>query len=124
MGYESKLVVVQKWSFDKGYSNSFGETIAEIKLAGMPGSFFPINKTFENELEEGKKIFMNDGEVSEVDTDCYGERLRYTTPEKLLKVLHKCEGEEHYRRTEMAINLLKSFTTKDWDNIFVFHYGY
>lgn len=123
MGYESKLVVVQKWNFDSG--DSFGETIAELNLCGMPNSFFPINETFENELEEGKKIYMNDGEVSEVDEDKYGERLRYTTPEKLLKVLYKCESEEYYRRTEMAINLLKSFVRNDaWDNIFVFHYGY
>ena len=122
MGYESKLVVVMKWSFED--SDTFGETVAELNLAGMPNSFFPIDETFENELEEGKKIYMNDGEVSEVDEDKYGERLRYTTPEKLIQVLHKCEGEEHYRRTEMAINLLKSFTTKDWNNIFVFHYGY
>ena len=122
MGYESKLVVVRKWSFED--VSSFGETIAELKLAGMPNSFFPINETFENELEEGKKIFMYDGEVGELDTDKYGKKLRYTTPEKLLQILYKCEAEEHYRRTEMAINLLKSFTTKDWDNIFVFHYGY
>ena len=122
MGYESKLVVVKKWNFES--TDSFGETIAELNLSKMPNTFFPIDETFENELEKGMKIYMNDGEVSEVDEDKYGDRLRYTTPEKLLKVLHKCEGEEHYRRTEMAINLLRSFTTNDWDNIFVFHYGY
>lgn len=117
MGYESKLVVVKKWNFDDG--DSFGETIAELNLSGMPNSFFPINETFENESE--KSIYMCDGYVIE---DKYGEKLRYTSVEKLLQTLYKCEAEEHYRRTEMAINLLKSFTTKDWDNIFVFHYGY
>ena len=122
MGYESKLVVVKKWSHE---SESFGETIAELNLSGMPNSFFPINETFENELEEGKKIFMYDGEVGELDTDKYGKRIRYTTPEKLIQVLHKCEGEEHYRRTEMAINLLRSFVRNpDWEDIVVFHYGY
>ena len=120
MGYESKLVIVRKWNFDAG--DSFGETIAELNLCEMPNSFFPINETFENELEEGKKIFMAS---KEVDTDCYGYRVRYTTPEKLLEVLHKCEAEEHYRRTGMAINLLKSFEEDDnWYDIFVFHYGY
>lgn len=123
MGYESKLVVVKKWNFES--TDSFGETIAELNLSGMPNSFFPINETFENELEEGRKIYMNDGEVSEVNEDKYGERLRYTTPEKLLKVLYKCECEEHYRRTEMAINLLRSFVRNpDWDDVVVFHYGY
>ena len=122
MGYESKLIVVKKWNFET--IESFGETIAEINLSKMPNSFFPINETFENELEEGKKIFMYDGENEVLDEDRYGDKIRYTTPEKLLKVLYKCESEEHYRRTEMAINLLKSFTTEDWDGIFVFHYGY
>ena len=123
MGYESKLVVVKKWSHES--TSSFGETIAELNLSRMPNSFFPINETFENELEEGKKIFMNDGEVGEVDEDKYGDRIRYTTPEKLLKVLYKCEGEEHYRRTEKAINLLRSFVRNpDWDDVVVFHYGY
>lgn len=118
MGYESKLVVVEKWSFED--ASTFGETIAELNLARMPNTFFPIKQTFENESE--KAIYMGDyGEVSE---DKYGEKLRYTSVEKLLKVLYKCEAEEHYRRTEMAINLLKSFTTNDWEDIVVFHYGY
>ena len=119
MGYESKLVVVKKWNWDSG--DSFGETIAELNLCGMPNSFFPIEETFENEIEPNKYIFMNDDEVS---SDRYGKKIRYTSVEKLLRVLYKCEAEEHYRRTEMAINLLKSFTTDDWENIVVFHYGY
>ena len=119
MGYESKLVVVKKWNFDS--TDSFGETIAELNLCGMPNSFFPVSETFENEIEEGKYIYMNNEEVSD---DKYGEKIRYTSVEKLLKVLYKCEAEEHYRRTEMAINLLKSFTTNDWEDVVVFHYGY
>ena len=123
MGYESKLVVVKKWNFTD--AESFGETIAELNLCGMPDSFFPIKETFENEIEEGKYILMNDGENETVNKDRYGEKIRYTSVEKLLKVLYKCESEEHYRRTEMAINLLKSFTKDDWgDDIVVFHYGY
>lgn len=119
MGYESKLVVVKKWNYDS--IDSFGETIAELNLCKMPDTFFPINETFENEIEPNKYIFMNDSEVSD---DKYGEKIRYTSVEKLLKVLYKCEAEEYYRRTEMAINLLKSFTTNDWENVVVFHYGY
>lgn len=119
MGYESKLVVVKKWSCDSG--DSFGETIAEINLCGMPDSFFPISETFENELK-GKQYIYLDGETATEDK--YGELLRFTTVRKLLNVLYKCEAEGHYRRTEIAINLLKSFTSDDWDNIVVFHYGY
>lgn len=118
MGYESKLIIVQKWSFE--CKDSFGETVAELNLSGMPNTFFPIDKTFENEVEA--PVYM--GDYGEITEDKYGKKLRYTTVEKLLKILYACEAEEHYRRTEMAINLLKSFTTKDWDNIVVIHYGY
>lgn len=116
MGYESKLVVVQRFDFDY---TSFGNTIVTINLSGMPSTFFPIDKTFENELD--KPIFIEGKEVLE---DCYGEKLRYTSVEKLLQTLHECEVKEHYRRTELAINVLKSFVSKDWDNIVVVHYGY
>lgn len=117
MGYESKLVVVKKWNYDSG--NSFGETIAELNLCGMGNEFFPIEKNFENEID--RPIYMNNEEVT---TDKYGKVLRYTSVENLLKVLYKCEAEEHYRRTELAINTLKSFLSKDWENIVVVHYGY
>ena len=82
MGYESKLVVVMKWRFED--SDTFGETVAELNLAGMPNTFFPIKETFENECD--KAIYM--GDYGEVTEDKYGEKLRYTTPEKLLKVLY------------------------------------
>lgn len=121
MGYESKLIVVQKYSFND--TSSFGETILELNLSGMPSGFFPINETFENEIEA--PIFVGRGiNGIEVTEDCYGKKLRYTSVEKLLNVLYKCEAEEHYRRTELAINTLKSFTTKDWGEIAVVHYGY
>ena len=118
MGYESKLIVVEKWSVEG--TSSFGDTIAVIKLSGMPNSFFPIEETFENEIEA--PVFMGDSEMETEDK--YGKKLRYTSVEKLLKVLYKCEAEEHYRRTELAINTLKTFTSKDWNDIVVVHYGY
>ena len=122
MGYESKLIVVEKWDGD--YS-TFGDTIAELNLLGMPDSFFPIEQTFECEVE--KPVFVGHGTNGiEISEDCYGKKLRYTTVGKLLKVLYKCESEEHYRRTEMAINLLKTFQNANnyWDNVVVVHYGY
>ena len=121
MGYESKLIIVRKYSSLD--TNSFGETIAEINLSGMPNEFFPINQTFENEIEE--PVFVGLGiNGMEISEDCYGKKLRYTSVEKLLKVLYTCEAKEHYRRTEMAINFLKSFLSKDWDDVVVVHYGY
>lgn len=118
MGYESKLIIVEKWNTPNNFS--LGETIAEIKLSGMPNSFFPIEETFENEIEAPVLMYNSELETE----DKYGKKLRYTSVEKLLKVLYKCEAEEHYRRTELAINTLKTFTSKDWSDIAVVHYGY
>ena len=118
MGYESKLIVVEKWRFED--SDSLGETIAELNLSKMGNEFFPIDKTFENEMN-GKYIYLDGEEVTE---DKYGDKLRYTSVEKLLKVLYRCESKEHYRRTELAINTLKTFQSKDWENVVVVHYGY
>lgn len=117
MGYESKLVVVEKYDVDGACY--FGKIIAELNLCGMPNEFFPIEETFENEIS--KPIFLDGKETIK---DCYGEKLRYAGVDKVLRVLYKCESREHYRRTEMAINLLKSFTTSDWTDIAVVHYGY
>lgn len=117
MGYESKLIVVRKWGIDS--ISSLGETVAELNLSEMPNEFFPIEKTFENEIE--KPIYMISEEVMK---DKYCKVLRYTSVKKLLKVLYKCEAKEHYRRTELAINTLKSFLSKDWEDIIVVHYGY
>lgn len=122
MGYESKLIIVEKWQSDM---SSLGETIAELDLAGMPNTFFPINKTFEYEVEKPVYVGRGFNGSEEVIEDCYGKKLRYTTVGKLLKVLYACEAEEHYRRTEMAINILKTFenTNNYWDNVVVVHYG-
>jgi len=120
MGYESKLIVVKKFEFD---ASSLGETIAELNLSGMPNEFFPIAEHFENEIE--KPVFVGHGiNGMEISEDCYGKILRYTSVEKVLKVLYACEAKEHYRRTEMAINFLKSFLSKEWGEIVVVHYGY
>ena len=117
MGYESKLIIVEKWSF-KGAS-SLGETIAELNLSKMGKDFFPIDETFEMEVD--KPIYLNGEEITE---DKYGEKLRCTSVEKLLKVLYRCESECHYRRTELAINTLKTFQSKGWEDVVVVHYGY
>ena len=46
----------------------------------MPNTFFPIEETFENELEPNKYIFMNETAVTE---DKYGKKLCYTSLKKL-----------------------------------------
>ena len=117
MGYESKLIVVEKWKFAN--SDSLGETIAELNLSKMGNEFFPINETFEMEVD--KPIYLNGKEII---TDKYDDKLRCTSVEKLLKVLYRCESERHYKRTELAINTLKTFQSKDWENVVVVHYGY
>ena len=118
MGYETKLIVVNKW---ESSTDSFGETIAILNLCGMPNAFF-AEDVFTKDI--GDKYLYLDGK--EVVEDKYGKKLTYASVEDVLKVLYKCEAEEHYRRTEIAINTLKTFTTTDWagDKIVVVNYGY
>lgn len=119
MGYESKLVVARPFEGPDGKVTGY-DTIAVINLGAMQNAFFAIEETFPNELET--EIFL---EGSYKIEDCYGEHLRYGNVRSVLRTLHACEAQCHYRRSDMAINLLKSFTTSEWDDdIMVIHYGY
>lgn len=119
MGYESKLVVARPYH-DSNEKVTGYDVIAVINLGTMQSNFFPIEETFPNELET--EIFLDGSYKIE---DCYGEYLRYGDVRTVLRTLHACEAQSHYRRSDMAINLLKSFTTREWDDdIMVIHYGY
>lgn len=124
MGYETKLIVAiqykkeEKPNLSKPY---YYEVVAQLNLAGMPNEFF-VKGIFTKEVEV--PVYTGDVEITE---DKYGKKLCYCDDiKKVLRVLHACEGKEHYRRTELAINTLKSFDSSDWayDNIVVINYGY
>lgn len=118
MGYESKLIVVNRFRD----SDIFGEVIAEINLSCMGNEFF-VDDVFTKEL--GKMCVILHGEA--VTRDCYGKPLKYAEVDDVLRVLYKCEAEEHYRRTQIAIRCLECFrNSTDWadDKIAVVHYGY
>lgn len=119
MGYESKLIVARPFHGSDEKVTGY-EVIAIMDLGSMQNAFFPIKETFPNELETELHL---DGSYK--IEDCYGEHLRYGSVRSILKTLHACETQCHYRRSDMAINLLKSFTTSEWDDdIIIIHYGY
>lgn len=123
MGYETKLIVAIQYKRDEGKpvlpTPISYETVAELNLSGMPNEFF-VEKIFDKPVE--MPLFIRGEETT---TDCYGKTICYCDDvKKVLSALYRCEGQEHYRRTELAINTLKSFTSPDWENIVVFNYGY
>ena len=119
MGYESKLIVVNKFN---NSSDVFGDVIAEINLSVMSADFFS-DDVFSKSI--GEQFLVLRGEA--VSKDSYGKPLAYGSVEDVLRNLYKCESFEHYRRTRLAINVLETFNrSTDWssDGIDVFHYGY
>lgn len=120
MGYESKIYVVKK-------SNSFDENgkywaskIAELDMSNS-GDFRNIFKK-----ETDCYIYADDGNTP-IFEDKYGEQLKEATVDDVVKWLDDIISDgEDYRRFKVALSLLKSFQTDQWEgeNIVVLHYGY
>lgn len=120
MGYESKIYVVNKWKGHEENGKHYAEKIAELKMSCC-GNFSSIF---------GKKtdcfIYQDDGNTP-IFEDKYGEELKEAALDDVINWLETTIlGGEDYRRFKMALALLKSFQTKQWENenIVVLHYGY
>ena len=83
MGYESKLIVVNKYN---NSSDVFGDVIAEINLSVMSSDFFADDSVFKNTI--GEQFLVLRGE--EVSKDCYGKPMTYGSVDDVLRVLYKC----------------------------------
>jgi hypothetical protein len=125
MGYESKLIVIQKSSFGASvdYNNKkWAEKIAEVRLCVVDNEVFskiqnyPITKSYYYEHSVGNPILE----------DMYGVELREIPLNDCITILENADKKDHYRRYTIALGLLKSFSTNDWRDgeIVVLHYGY
>lgn len=120
MGYESKIYVVSKYNCFEEYGKYYAERIAELDMSKC-GSFYSV---FAKETD--CYIYADDGNTPILE-DKYGDPLTEATVEDVANWLEKTiSSGEDYRRFKMALSLLKSFQTEQWDgkNIVVLHYGY
>lgn len=115
MGYESRIVVVNK------LDNDFGSIIADLRLSKMPCDFTEV---FTQTVDFNIYLKSNDKPTK---TDCYGKELKCA---KLTEVYDWLEAHEQteYRRQALARYTLKAFVENagDWSDtdLYVVHYGY
>lgn len=114
MGYESKLIIVDRHVWDSGYA--FAEMIAEFRMCCLPWNHREIFKTpIDFDLYVGCEA---------VRKDCYGEHCKMAKPEVVVDALEKMAREEDYRRYNPIIQMLKGFDSNQWEDLEVVHYGY
>lgn len=115
MGYESRIVVVNKMDKD------FGSIIADLKLSRMPTDFVEL---FKQEIDFDVYLKSEDEPTK---TDCYGKELTYAKLTDVYDWLVAHEQTE-YRRQALARYTLKAFVENagDWsdNDLYVVHYGY
>ena len=114
MGYESKIIVVERVELWNNYI--VGDTIAEFKLSAVvwnPEEVFPEEIDFD---------LCVSGEVTREDK--YGKTCRMADIDDVVKVLESMAEKYNYRRFAPVISLLKGFEQQRWDSLKVVHYGY
>lgn len=121
MGYESRIIIAEKHSFnlDDGTEEVYSNTLADMKLSKMWKGFTSLfTKTVD------WKIY-GDNDI-DLTTDCYGDTCTYTDDiESIIEFLEKCEQKEHYRRVTPALAMLKAYAAENWEGkLVVIHYGY
>ena len=118
MGYESKLYVVNKRGSLNGESKQWGEIIAVFNMC----KFGAFNDIFTKETD--CFIYADDGNT-EITKDKYGDSLKEASIEKVIEYLENYkESQEHYRRVEPLLKLLKGFDLTEWEDLIILHYGY
>lgn len=121
MGYESRVFVVNRNSFENndGTNYVYGEKIADIKMAVMYDGFTDL---FDKEVDYELYI---DNENESTQTDKYGKIMKYTDCNTVVGYLEKLiDGGADYRRLSILLGLLKGIDENQWEEIQVVHYGY
>ena len=123
MGYESRLIIVQKSDLGReGDGKRWAEVIAELNMCCMGDG--PYEKLKNESPVTDCYIYMSDGNTR-IDKDAYGKELKEMELEEVLAALQE-EGFE-YRRIQPAYDFIKAILNSgQWDlnRVVVLHYGY
>lgn len=133
MGYESKIVIVERSAYDNpGGTWVYGAELARFDLSKMGYDYFDgkmfrelftvpidfdlyVNQSNEVEAEDFYKI------------DCYGDHCKYTTDiDGVIAWLEQSEEKDHYRRAALFLDFLRVLKThlNEYNQIALVHYGY
>ena len=122
MGYESKIYVVRKSSFNgTALQKRYAEKIAEFNLCKVYG----ISNILRNMPKTDCYIYADDGNT-EIVEDMYGEGLTECTPERLLEIIEneKKKDDFGYWRYDMILATLKELVKLKDDRLYCLHFGY
>ena len=123
MGYETKLVVVNKTNQVheiNGERMVWAEKIAEFNLCKVHEISdkmrrYPITNAF---------YYADDGNTEVVEDQC-GDRLREIPLLDAINIIDfAMRTQDYYRRYSPCLELLKGFNPSDWADLVVLHYGY
>lgn len=135
MGYESKIVVVERITceYPNGKSFVIGDEIARFDLCKMgyekvSGKVFwkvfttPIDFDIYLNTEQPEK----DYDPEYWRTDCYGDHCTWATVDDVIDWLEQSESAKTYRRAKLFLDFCKALKAQesDYKQICLVHYGY
>lgn len=131
MGYESKIIVVERHQHD---SFVFGDELARFDLCKM-GYDFHDGKQFRNlfTVPVDFDLYVNQSSSSEEETedfyrvDKYGEHCKYTTDiDGVIGWLELSEAHDHYRRAALLLDFLRVLKSRqnEYGQLVLVHFGH
>ena len=124
MGYESKLYVVEKSSYD--YSGDKGMKYCQVIAMFDLCKFYPLSCTISDYPTTDCYFYADDGNTRVLE-DKYGDPLREIPIEDVIDVLEEyLSNNNNYRRIFPTLAALKALNEhkNQWKELVVLHYGY
>ena len=122
MGYESRYIVVDRCEYEFGRDGDtkvHAEVLATFSMSRMPIGF---DEPFKEEIDY--ELYPLPQEAGYVDTDKYGDHLKYSTLDDMIAWLKKAIKTNSYRRLMPLLGYLQGLDPEDWEEIQIVHYGY
>ena len=115
MGYESKVLIVEKKEIETGSGEPivYANIIAEYDLCKMGWRADPFYKAFKTPIEY--KLYLPGADeqgnemIVETDEDCYGEHMKAASLPELADALRKINDEDPYRRIPPLLAMVEAF---------------
>lgn len=129
MGYESKIIVVERHVHDTpdGETWVYGSEIARFDLSKMGyekvwGADFPDMFTEPIDFD----LYNMGGDSETTREDCYGEHCKWAALVDIIEWLEQSETGKEYRRAKLFLDFCKALQSHkdEYGQIVLVHYGY
>lgn len=116
MGYETKLIVVNRYVFG---DYIWAEIIATFDLCKLPWSF-NHHDVFKEPIDFD--LYLDEGTV--IREDSYGDLCCMANIDDVIDAINKLAEKENYRRYKPCLELLRGFDQSQWGDLRVVHWGH